>query len=92
MVHLARRPRAVRTALLTAAAAGLVAAGLVAPLQAAADSRTASPEPVEPDLCEGALTLSEADRLAGNCLPGNDIARLLQQYLKLDMGLPPAFY
>ncbi|MGJ9414104.1 LVIVD repeat-containing protein [Aeromicrobium sp. CF4.19] len=72
MVHTAR-PRAARAALLTAAA-GLVAAGLVAPLQAVADEK-----PSEPDPCEGAVTLSEADRLAGNCLPGNDVARLLQR-------------
>ncbi|WP_374999548.1 LVIVD repeat-containing protein [Aeromicrobium sp. CTD01-1L150] len=83
MVHTALRHRAVRTALLTAAA-GLVAAGLVAPLQATAQN--GSPEP-EPDPCEGAVTLSEADRLAGNCLPGNDVARLLQESAVPDLDV-----
>ncbi|GAA2079666.1 hypothetical protein GCM10009821_19860 [Aeromicrobium halocynthiae] len=71
MVHSARQSRVVRTTLLTATA-GLLAAGLTVPIQA-----SAAPEP-PPDPCEGAQTFSEADRLAGNCLPGNDVARLFQ--------------
>ncbi len=67
-----RRTRAT-TALLGAAATGALTTALLVPMAATADERV---ERENTEECEGEVTLSEADRLAGNCLPGNDTARM----------------
>ncbi len=63
-----RAPEALALAIATCG----IAAALLSPAEAA--TPVAASKPADP--CVGAKTLSEADRLAGNCLPGNDIAKL----------------
>jgi hypothetical protein len=74
------RSRASGTALLGLAAAGALTTALLAPVGAAADDSRPK------DRCEDFPALSEADRLAGNCVPGNDIARMDDGGARLDQG------
>ncbi len=74
MRHARRRAT---TALLGAAATGALTTALLSPLAAVAEERTEERVETRPSKeCKGERTLSEADRLAGNCLPGNDTARM----------------
>ena len=75
------RHRVASTALIELVAAGVIATALVAPIAASADSSTTAAE-----RCAGATTLSEADLLAENCLPGNDIARMDDAAAELGVG------
>ncbi len=74
------RHRLATTAVIELAAAGVIAAALVAPVAATADNARSS------DQCAGATTLSEADRLAENCVPGNDIAQMNDSAAELAVG------
>ncbi|MGA9714690.1 MAG: hypothetical protein WBQ48_02550, partial [Aeromicrobium sp.] len=62
-----------RASLLGLVGGGAIVAALLSPLTASAEESVKKPKP---DKCAGAQMFSEADRLAGNCLPGNDIAKL----------------
>ena len=66
--------RRATVALLGAAATGALTAALLSPMAATAEERSTAN--TTSDECDGAVVLSEADRLAGNCLPGNDTARM----------------
>ncbi|KQP82120.1 LVIVD repeat-containing protein [Aeromicrobium sp. Leaf291] len=65
--------RRATTALLGAAATGALTAALLSPMAATAEVQARD---TTSDECDGEVVLSEADRLAGNCLPGNDTARM----------------
>ncbi len=73
------RSRASGTALLTLAAAGALTTALLTPIGASADDSTTTEDP-----CKDFPALSDADRRAGNCVPGNDIARMNDRGTKLD--------
>jgi hypothetical protein len=73
------RSRASGTALLTLAAAGALTTALLTPLGAAADDSTTTEDP-----CKDFPALADADRRAGNCVPGNDIARMNDRGAQLD--------
>ena len=73
------RHRVVVSALIEIAAAGVIAATLMPVASAIA-------EEAPPDPCRSAKTLSEADRLAKNCIPGNDIARMDDSGAQLGVG------
>ncbi len=68
------RSRSTGPALLALAATGVLTAALLSPLAATAETATAVTRNASSEECINAL--SEADRLAGNCVTGNDIAQL----------------
>ncbi|MEH3033864.1 MAG: hypothetical protein PGN07_07445 [Aeromicrobium erythreum] len=78
--------RSLPAILLGVAGGGLVAAVLAAPSFAAPAASSVQPATRTADPCVGAKTLSDADRRAGNCLPGNDIARLRAGAVQLGQG------